>query len=153
VKPMNIDTEKLGHEMHALIAELYPICRSITGNGMRQTLKRLQREIPMQMHEVPSGTPVFDWVIPKEWNIRDAYIKDPGGKKIVDFGRSNLHVLNYSTPVRKTVTLQELKEHLFTLHRFDPGAGLSDLWGMLPSRRNGRGGPDFVPRLSPLVGQ
>jgi len=111
----SIDFDKVGREMHALIAELYPICRSITGQGFRQTMQRLRREIPIQMHEVPSGTPVFDWVIPKEWNIRDAYIKDPLGKKIVDFKQSNLHVLNYSIPVNKTVSLRELKEHLFTL--------------------------------------
>lgn len=104
-----------GREMHRLIADLYPICRSITGNGVRETLKRLQGVIPLETREVPSGTKVFDWVVPKEWNIRDAWIKNARGEKLVDFQKSNLHVLSYSVPVRKTVTLSELKEHVFTL--------------------------------------
>ncbi|MFZ2197794.1 MAG: DUF4910 domain-containing protein, partial [Thermodesulfovibrionales bacterium] len=98
-----------------MIAELFPICRSITGDGYRQTMKILQRNIPLQLHEVPSGTQVFDWVVPKEWNIRDAYVKNAKGEKVIDFQKSNLHVLNYSIPVNKVVSLPELKEHLFTL--------------------------------------
>src|ERR1041385_2608308 len=105
----------LGREMHALAAELFPICRSITGDGVRRTLALLQRQIPLAVHEVPSGTPVFDWTVPKEWNIRDAWIKDSKGRKVVDFERSNLHVLNYSVPVHTTLPLEELKTHLFTL--------------------------------------
>ena len=102
-------------KMFGLLRELYPICRSITGNGVRETLKILQREIPLQIKEVPTGTEVFDWTIPKEWNLKDAYIKNSKGEKIIDFKESNLHVVNYSGPVRKCVTLDELKNHLFTL--------------------------------------
>ena len=106
---------ELGQEMHQFAAELYPICRSITGNGIRQTLARIQERIPLQVSEVPTGTQVFDWTVPKEWNIRDAYVKDPSGKRVVDFQESNLHVLNYSTPVHAIVPLSDLKPHLFTL--------------------------------------
>ena len=102
-------------EMYQLIRRLYPICRSITGNGVRQTLKILQEYVPLVIHEVPSGTPVFDWTVPKEWNIRDAYIKNSKGEKIVDFQQCNLHVLGYSLPINKTVSLDELKPHTFTL--------------------------------------
>ena len=101
--------------MYALLERLYPICRSITGDGLRRTLAIVAEEIPLEMHEVESGTPVFDWTVPKEWNIRDAYIKEPGGARVVDFARSNLHVLNYSTPVRATMSLESLRPHLFTL--------------------------------------
>jgi len=102
-------------EMDGLIKELYPICRSITGNGVRQTLQIIQRRIPLSIREVPSGTQVFDWTVPKEWNIRDAFIKNPQGEKVVDFAKSNLHVVSYSTAFRGKLSLQELKQHLFTL--------------------------------------
>lgn len=105
----------IGHEIHRLIAELYPICRSITGNGVRETLARLKSIIPLETHEVPSGTPVFDWTVPKEWNITDAYIKDGRGERIVDFRKSNLHVVSYSVPVRARMRRKELEEHVFTL--------------------------------------
>ncbi len=101
--------------MLRLIERLYPICRSITGDGVRETLRILQEHAPLEIHEVPSGTPVFDWTVPEEWNIRDGWIKNPSGEKIVDFQQLNLHVLNYSEPVHKKVGLDELKEHLFTL--------------------------------------
>ena len=101
----NIDTNALGERMYGLAKRLYPICRSITGNGLRETLRILQGEIPLQLHEVPTGTQVFDWVVPREWNIRDAYIKNSRGEKIVDFHEHNLHVLNYSTPVRARMRL------------------------------------------------
>lgn len=104
-----------GDKMFALCRELYPICRSITGDGVRQTLKILQEHIPLEIHEVPSGTPVFDWVVPKEWNIKDAWVKDPAGRKIIDFQEHNLHVLNYSVPIHQTVDLATLRDHLFTL--------------------------------------
>ena len=94
---------------------MFPICRSITGDGVRQTLKIISEHIPLEIHEVPTGTQVFDWTVPKEWNIRDAYVIDPKGKKIIDFQKSNLHILNYSIPINKTVSLEELKQHLFTL--------------------------------------
>jgi aminopeptidase-like protein len=111
----SVDLKEAGREMYSLIADLYPICRSITGDGFRQTLKILQRYIPLQIREVPSGTKVFDWEVPREWNIRDAYVKNSKGEKIIDFTKSNLHVLNYSVPVQKVISLEELKEHLFTL--------------------------------------
>src|SRR5690348_2112711 len=90
------DTAQLAGGMHEFASELYPICRSITGDGIRETLSRIQKRIPLDIHEVPSGTQVFDWTVPREWNIRDAYVKDANGLRVVDFRRSNLHVLNYS---------------------------------------------------------
>ena len=104
-----------GRSMHALATELFPICRSITGNGLRATLRRIQREIPITIHEVPSGTQVLDWTVPNEWNIRDAWIKNSHGERIVDFRRHNLHVVNYSAPVRAQMSLAELKPHLHSL--------------------------------------
>ena len=108
-----IDSHAVGEEMYRLIEDLYPICRSITGDGVRQTLRILGEHIPLEVHEVVSGTPVFDWVVPKEWNIRDAYVKNAAGERVIDFREHNLHVLNYSVPVKKTVSLAELREHLF----------------------------------------
>jgi aminopeptidase-like protein len=104
----------LGHEIFKLAAEIFPICRSITGDGVRKTLQILGRHIPLSVHEVPTGTQVFDWNIPREWNIKDAYIKSERGERIIDFKKSNLHVLNYSTPVQATLPLEELKAHIFT---------------------------------------
>jgi aminopeptidase-like protein len=101
--------------MYALAERLYPICRSITGDGVRETLSILQRRIPLEVREAPSGLQAFDWTVPNEWNIRDAWIAGPGGDRIVDFRRSNLHVVNYSVPVHKTVTLEALRAHLHTL--------------------------------------
>jgi aminopeptidase-like protein len=115
-EPISIpESLDLGDQMHAMITELYPICRSITGVGVCQTLQVIKQHIPITIHKIPSGIKAFDWEVPKEWNIRDAYIKNSKGEKIVDFGNSNLHVLNYSIPVRKKVTLDELKQHLYTL--------------------------------------
>ncbi len=105
----------VGQKMYQLAEELYPICRSITGNGVRETLKILQRYIPLTVCEVKTGTQVFDWTVPKEWNIKDAYIIDPQGNKIVDFKQNNLHVLNYSAPIHKKLLLDELKQHLYSL--------------------------------------
>lgn len=107
--------ETIGEQAYRLVAELYPLCRSITGDGVRQSLDILARRIPLAVREVPSGTPVFDWTVPQEWNIRDAYVRNSRGEKVIDFRQSNLHVLNYSTPVRATMPLAELKKHLFTL--------------------------------------
>lgn len=101
--------------MYQLVKELFPYCRSITGNGVRQTLKTIQKSIPLELIEIPTGTKVLDWEIPEEWNISDGYILDDKANKIVDFKELNLHVLNYSTPVNKKVSLQELKDHTFTL--------------------------------------
>src|SRR5258706_13182598 len=104
-----------GEPMYTLVRELYPICRSITGNGVRETLRQVGEHIPLKVHEVPTGTRVFDWTVPKEWNIRDAYVKNPDGIKVIDFKKSSLHVLNYSTPIQKRLSLAELREHLYSL--------------------------------------
>jgi len=109
------DGPTIGQQMYALVTELYPIWRSITGEGVRETLRRLQRHVPVSLVEVPTGTEVFDWTIPREWNIRDAFVKNADGERVIDFQRSNLHVLNYSVPVHKRMSLSELKEHLFSL--------------------------------------
>ena len=111
----SLEKEALGRQLYDCIADLYPICRSITGDGVRATLRRLQRVTPLTVHEVPSGTEVFDWTVPREWNVRDAYVKNSGGERIVDFRRSNLHLVNYSVPFRRRMTLEELRPHLFTL--------------------------------------
>ena len=105
----------LGENMYQFAAELYPICRSITGNGVRETLRRVGNHIPLRVHEVPTGTPVFDWAVPKEWEIRDAYVKNSRGVRVIDFQKCNLHVLNYSTPVSARLRLADLKPHLFSL--------------------------------------
>lgn len=104
-----------GEQLHRFAAELYPICRSITGDGIRKTLALIRNRIPLEITEVPTGTQVFDWTVPKEWNIRDAYIKSTDGKRVVDFREHSLHILNYSKPVHATMPLSELKQHLFTL--------------------------------------
>jgi aminopeptidase-like protein len=109
------NAEVLGVAMHALVQELYPICRSITGDGFRRTLARLKEEIPLEVHEVASGTAVFDWTVPREWNIRDAYVKNSGGERVIDFRRHNLHVVGYSVPVRARMSLAQLRPHLHTL--------------------------------------
>ena len=107
--------EEVGNGMHRLIAELYPICRSITGNGVRHTLEIIGRHIPLEIHEVPSGTPAFDWTVPPEWNIRDAYVKNSKGERVIDFKQCNLHVVSYSAPVRARVSRVDLEAHLFSL--------------------------------------
>ena len=107
--------DRAGAEMYALAERIFPICRSITGNGVRQTLRELGQHIPIEVHEIPTGTPVLDWTIPREWNIREAYIKDEQGRVIVDMAWSNLHVMSYSVPVRTRMPLDELKRHIFTL--------------------------------------
>ncbi len=99
-------------KMEEYFDRLWPICRSITGNGLRESFKILQEVIPLELHEVESGTEVFDWKVPREWNIKDAYIITPDGEKIADFSRNNLHVVNYSIPVNKTLGFSELKKHL-----------------------------------------
>jgi aminopeptidase-like protein len=101
--------------MVGLIRKLYPICRSITGDGFRESLRILQDRVDLTMYEVPSGTRVFDWTVPKEWNIRDAYVQNARGERVIDFQQSNLHVVNYSIPIKRTLPLRELKEHLHTL--------------------------------------
>ncbi|OGG71145.1 aminopeptidase [Candidatus Kaiserbacteria bacterium RIFCSPHIGHO2_12_FULL_53_13] len=101
--------------MHALITRLFPICRSITGDGVRETLRILQEHIPLKIREVPTGTIAFDWKVPREWNIKDAWVADSRGNKIIEFKKSNLHVVGYSTPVDKEISLSELQEHLYSI--------------------------------------
>ena len=101
--------------MYQLARKLFPICRSITGDGVRKTLQILKKEYNgLQIYEVPSGTKVFDWTVPKEWNIRNAYIEDSKGKRIIDFNDSNLHVLGYSLPIDCYMSLDKLKEIIYT---------------------------------------
>lgn len=104
-----------GAELHAFAAQLYPICRSITGNGLRESLNLIRRRIPLVLHEVPSGTRLFDWQVPLEWNVEDAALLDAHGARVVDFRRHNLHLVNYSEPVQKTLPLKELLPRLHTL--------------------------------------
>lgn len=106
---------ELGEEMHARVRELFPICRSITGDGLRASLRLLQRLAPIELREVPTGTRVFDWTIPREWNLRRARLTGPGGEVVADTDESNLHVLNYSVPFRGRVDLAELEGHLHSI--------------------------------------
>jgi aminopeptidase-like protein len=108
-------TTPAGGEIYALCEELYPICRSITGDGLRETLRIIARHLPIEVVEVPSGTPVLDWTVPPEWNVRDAYVADASGRRVIDFRRHNLHVVNYSTPIAARMPLAELRPHLHTL--------------------------------------
>ena len=110
-----LDGAAAGAEMHRFVEELYPICRSITGEGLRETLRRIARRIPLSLREVPSGTRVLDWIVPDEWNLEDAYVVGPDGRRVIDFRRHNLHVVNYSEPVSTWLPLEELKSHLFAL--------------------------------------
>ena len=110
-----IDFGNVGLAMYDLMGDLFPICRSLTGPGVRETLQILQRYLPLTLLEVPTGTRVFDWTVPKEWIIRDAYILDPGGRKIVDFRQNNLHVVGYSVPVDRILSREELDQHLYSL--------------------------------------
>ncbi|MFC1639653.1 DUF4910 domain-containing protein [Gemmatimonadota bacterium] len=112
---ITFDQDALGEQAYRLISDLFPICRSITGNGCRESLRLLTRLIPLDIHEVPTGTQVFDWTVPGEWNIRDAFLIDPQGHKIADFKKSNLHVVSYSVPVNRKMRLDELKPHLHSL--------------------------------------
>jgi aminopeptidase-like protein len=136
----SFNPDREGRAAYSIIAALYPICRSITGDGVRQTLRLLQQTIPLNVHEVPSGKEVFDWVVPNEWNIRDAYIKDSSGERVVDFRQNNLHVLNYSVPVHRTMSLAELKPYLYTLPELPDWipyrtSYFKEMWGFCLSQR------------------
>jgi aminopeptidase-like protein len=111
----SIDFAAAGARMHGLAARLYPICRSITGPGLRETLLALGETIPLTLTEVPSGTQAFDWTIPKEWTVREAWIKGPSGAKVIDFASHNLHLMSYSVPVRARMPLSELRPRLHSL--------------------------------------
>ncbi|WP_439617059.1 DUF4910 domain-containing protein [Shinella sp.] len=108
-------TTDLGGELHALVSRLFPICRSITGEGVRETLAILSEHIDIAVREVPSGTPVFDWTVPQEWTVRNASIRTASGRVVVDFAQSNLHLVSYSEPVARRMPLSELRAHLHTL--------------------------------------
>jgi aminopeptidase-like protein len=107
--------DDVGRDMHELVRELFPICRSITGNGLRRTLELIGERVPLEISEVPSGTQVLDWAVPQEWNLDDAWIEGPNRERVVDLRDSNLHVLGYSVPVRERLPLTALKEYLFSL--------------------------------------
>ena len=113
-----LNNNNIGIEIYSFIEELFPICRSITGNGTRKTLELIKQHIPIKINEIPSNTKVFDWNVPKEWNIIDAYVKNSKGEKIIDFKKSNLHILQYSIPIHKKMSLDELKNHLYTLEEY-----------------------------------
>ena len=116
---------EIGRQMHELLKDLYPICRSITGNGVRETLERIRQQIPIILHEVPSGTEVFDWSAPNEWYIKDAYVVTPTGEKIAEFKKHNLHVLNYSVPVHTLDSFHIGQGWLYASH---------NTYGNLPTR-------------------
>ncbi len=105
----------LGESMHAMATKLYPLCRSITGEGLRETLRMIGERIPLEYTNIPSGTQAFDWTLPKEWTIREAWIKDPTGKKVIDFKDFNLHVVGYSTPIHTQLSLSDLRPHLHSI--------------------------------------
>ena len=105
----------VGERIYRLAAEIFPICRSLTGPGVRETLGLLRKIVPLDLRRVPTGTPVLDWTAPKEWTIRDAWVKNAAGERVIDFRASNLHVMGYSVPVHRTMPLAELKRHLFSL--------------------------------------
>jgi len=104
-----------GQQLYDFASRLYPICRSITGNGVRETLRLVGQRIPLAVHEVPSGTRVFDWEVPAEWNIDGATLTDPHGERVVDFRAHNLHIVSYSEPVSATLPLEELGPHLHSI--------------------------------------
>jgi aminopeptidase-like protein len=107
--------DDIGDRIYELVERLFPIPRSLTGDGVRETLRILGEHVELAVSEVPTGTPVLDWTVPNEWNIRDAYIKDSAGRRVVDFAASNLHVVGYSVPVQETMSLDALRPHLHTL--------------------------------------
>lgn len=110
-----LDTVEMGDRMHLLLTQLYPVLRSRTGPGVRETLRAVSEVLPLEVVEVPSGTPVLDWTVPPEWRLRDAYVRGPDGTKVIDVRRSSLHVVGESVPVHRQMDLEELRAHLHTL--------------------------------------
>jgi aminopeptidase-like protein len=115
VAPRQEPRADVGTDAYELMRRLFGLCRSLTGGGVRATFDMLERQIPITRTEIPSGTRVFDWIVPDEWNLRDAYIAAPDGTRVVDFRDSTLHVVSYSEPVRTTLSLEQLRERLHTL--------------------------------------
>ena len=113
--PPGAEREAMGQKLFALIERLYPICRSKTGNGVRETLRIVNEFAGLDVHEVPSGSAAYDWTVPKEWNVNDAWVRDSHGRRVIDFQKSNLHLLGYSVPVHRTMPLAELRRHLVSL--------------------------------------
>ena len=130
---MQLNREEELSLVESYFDQLWPICRSLTGEGVRESLALLEKEMDLKHTSIPSGTEVFDWTIPKEWAIRDAYIICPNGDKIAHFKQNNLHVLNYSAPINQEMSLSELKAHIYTL------ASQPDVIPMLPltTKKNG----------------
>ena len=130
----------VGEELVELMRELYPLPRSLTGSGVRDTLAVLARDTPLEVIETPTGTPVFDWTVPREWNLRGAWVDGPNGHRVLDAADSPLHVLGYSTPVDEVMPLDELRNHVFT-HTEDPDlvpyrtSYWQEQWGLCMSRR------------------
>jgi len=114
-RDIGVEAATLGTEAYALMERLFPLCRSLTGDGVRATFDVLEELIPLARTEVPSGTRVFDWTVPDEWNVREAYVVAPDGNRVIDLRDSTLHVVSYSEPVRAMMPLEELRERLFTL--------------------------------------
>jgi len=105
--------------MHRWVQDLFPLCRSLSGQGTRQTLDYLGKLLPeLQSHSCPSGTKAFDWVVPDEWSIREAYIEGPDGQRIADFATNNLHVVGYSTPIDAAFDLSDLQPHLHSIQKY-----------------------------------
>jgi aminopeptidase-like protein len=137
----------VGDELHQLVTELYPICRSITGDGVRRTLEVVGRQLELQVHEVPTGTQVLDWTVPREWNVRDAWVAGPDGRRVIELADSNLHLMSYSVPIQATVPLAELRQHLFTLPDHPDWVPYrtsyyAERWGFCASQRLVDGLPD-----------
>ena len=104
-----------GQQIYRIAEELFPICRSITGNGVRESFRILKKYAPqLSVKEIASGTQVFDWEVPREWNISEGYIENSCGKRIIDFQENNLHIMGYSIPVDQYVPLGELKKYIYT---------------------------------------
>jgi aminopeptidase-like protein len=141
------EADAVGHDLHTLMEELFPIPRSLTGDGVRETLAVIGRRVALQTIELPTGTRVFDWTLPREWNVREAWVEGPDGKRVVDVADSSLHLLGYSVPVDTTVDLPTLREHLFTDPR-DPDvvpyrtSYWSERWGFCASQRVADGLPE-----------
>ena len=112
---MDSELADIGQKLYEFTEKMYPVCRSITGQGVRDTLEMIREKVPIEIHQVPTGSRVYDWQVPREWNIKDAYIKNSKGEKIIDYKDNNLHVVSNSVPVDKTMPLSELKNYLHAI--------------------------------------